>query len=455
MAGIAVSPGYSLTPSNEPMTLQSNYLGSADFDFLRVELPDLYEQEFARYGEQSISSFLRMFAAEFPSTSDLIKWTEEGRLHTIYDDATAVAATGVVTKVAHVFRKNQTVLIGQAAGIIKGIITAVTADTFTVGSYSAATLAPIVDGAVTVYVFGSEFKKGTNGMEGSITPVPEFFDNKPIIIKDKYEINGSDLAQIGWVEVDTPEGSGYLWYLKANSDTRKRFEDYLEMSMIEGEKAAAGSGAATFLGAEGGTDGLFDVVASRGNVVGGVADALVDWDTIIKRLDKQGAVAENAVYVNRVQDLAIDDMLAAQNSYGADGTSYGMFNNDKSMALTLRFQGFHRAGYDFYKSSWKYLNDAATRGGLESLPGTVNGILIPSGTKTVYDQILGKKVALPFLHIKYRSAPSEDRKFKTWLTGSAGGANNSDLDAMQVQYLSERALITLGANNFVLFQDAT
>ena len=47
------------------------------------------------------------------------------------------------------------------------------------------------------------------------------------------------MAQIGWVEVATEDGtSGYLWYLKAESETRLRFEDYLEMSVVEGEKAA-------------------------------------------------------------------------------------------------------------------------------------------------------------------------------------------------------------------------
>ena len=49
------------------------------------------------------------------------------------------------------------------------------------------------------------------------------------------------LAQIGWVEVATEDGtSGYLWYLKAESETRLRFEDYLEMSMVEGELTQAG-----------------------------------------------------------------------------------------------------------------------------------------------------------------------------------------------------------------------
>ena len=31
------------------------------------------------------------------------------------------------------------------------------------------------------------------------------FDNKPIIIKDKYAVNGSDMAQIGWIEITSEE----------------------------------------------------------------------------------------------------------------------------------------------------------------------------------------------------------------------------------------------------------
>ena len=54
------------------------------------------------------------------------------------------------------------------------------------------------------------------------------------------------MAQIGWVEVATEDGtSGYLWYLKAESETRLRFEDYLEMAMIEGEKVGAASAITT------------------------------------------------------------------------------------------------------------------------------------------------------------------------------------------------------------------
>jgi hypothetical protein len=129
-----------------------------------------------------------------------------------------------------------------------------------------------------------------------------------------------------------------------------------------------------------------------------------------------------------------------------------LFDNDIEMALNLGFTGFRR-GYDFYKSDWKYLNDPTMRGGLPATAGSgrVNGLLVPAGSTSVYDQIMGKNAKRPFLHVRYRATEAEDRRYKTWITGSAGGAATSDLDAMEVNFLSERCVCTLGANNFVLF----
>jgi hypothetical protein len=125
------------------------------------------------------------------------------------------------------------------------------------------------------------------------------------------------------------------------------------------------------------------------------------------------------------------------------------------MALNLGFTGFRR-GYDFYKSDWKYLNDPTMRGGLNqtaaTATGTITGLLVPAGSTSVYDQIMGKNAKRPFLHVRFRASEAEDRRYKTWITGSAGGATNSDLDAMEVNFLSERCVCTLGANNFVLFR---
>lgn len=356
-------------------------------------------------------------------------------------------------------RIGQTIMVSANAGAAtlynKAIVTAVntTAGTIDVAYYEAGgqTFGAAVQ--CSLFIYGSEFKKGTDGMDGSLEADDVIFENSPIIIKDKYAVSGSDMAQIGWVEVTTENGAtGYLWYLKSEHETRLRFEDYLETAMIEAVPAESGSGAAAGAGVTyKGSEGVFYVVNQRGNVwSGGNPATLGEFDSIIERLDKQGSIQENVIFLDRQFGFDIDDMLAAQNSYGVGGTSYGLFDNDMDMALNLGFKGFTR-GYDFYKTDWKYLNDPTMRGGINA--GKVNGMLVPAGSTTVYDQILGKNAKRPFLHVRYRASETEDRRYKTWVTGSAGGAATSSLDAMEVHFLSERAVCTLGANNFFIFED--
>jgi hypothetical protein len=475
-------PGFALQPSAQQVPLKTNYI--TNFDFLSQYLPDTYEKEFERYGNRTISSFLRMVGAEMPSNSDLIKWAEQGRLHVKYTNCTipAGAVTNQDTAVFQVndalipafvsaasgsiaIRVGQTVMFTNNAGgsNYKAIVTNVdtTLRQFTVAFYNALGITAGAGAIFTVFIYGSEFKKGTNGMVGSLEADDEIFDNSPIIIKDKYSVSGSDMAQIGWVEVTTENGAtGFLWYLKSEHETRLRFDDYLETAMIEAVPAEAGSGAIATSGDVGnkGSKGIFYTVNERGNVWGaGFPVSLPDFDTIVSRLDKQGAIEENVIFVDRAFSFGIDDMLATLNGYNGSGVassaSFGLFENDINMALNLGFSGFRR-GYDFYKSDWKYLNDPTMRGGLPTSAGSgkVSGLLVPAGSTTVYDQILGKNAKRPFLHVRYRASETENRRYKTWITGSAGGAETSDLDAMEVNFLSERAVCTLGANNFFLFQ---
>ena len=470
MAGqVNPTPGFDLQPSAQQIPTATNYI--TNFDFLNQYLPDTYEKEFERYGNRTLSSFLRMVGAEMPSNSDLIKWSEQGRLHTKYTNVTTTAALGddVATltvadtgvpgtsplvpsgDVSIAIRVGQTVMISGSTGSNKAIVTDVpTANTFTVAYYEAAGQAFAAAEVVSVFIYGSEFKKGTNGMDGSLEAESSIFENSPIILKDKYAVSGSDMAQIGWVEVTTENGaSGYLWYLKSEHETRLRFDDYLETSMIEA--VPMDNTNALNAAAAKGSEGVFYTVENRGNVWGGgFPVTLAEFDDIVARLDKQGAIEENVLFVNRDFGFSIDDMLAEQNSYGSGGSSYGLFDNDKDMALNLGFSSFRR-GYDFYKSDWKYLNDPTMRGGLDN--GKISGLLVPAGSTSVYDQVMGKNAKRPFLHVRYRASETEDRRYKTWITGSAGGAATSDKDAMEVHFLSERAVCTLGANNFFLFQD--
>ena len=469
-----------IKPSQSQQLLQSNYLQfntGTGKDFAQQYLPEIYEQEVERYGNRTLSGFLRMVGAEMPMTSDQVIWSEQNRLHIAYDNCVnggaantigipVRAAAAGLPAITNVVSPSQTIVAMDGAGNeLKCIVTQSVPGTgvLTVAPYTAANLAGL-GAIVKIFVYGSEFNKGSqtnnwNGVAGaqvgttniSIDPSFTQFSNSPIIIRNTYTINGSDMAQIGWVEVATEDGtSGYLWYLKAESETRLRFEDYLEMSVVEGELAAAGSQALT----DGykGTQGLFAAVADRGNVeVAFSGNNLDDFDNILKNLDTQGAIEENMLFLNRATSLEIDGMLAGVSAGANGGTAYGLFENSEEMALNLGFSGFRRGSYDFYKTDWKYLNDASTRGA-QTGPSSIEGVLVPAGTSTVYDQILGTNIRRPFLHVRYRASQTEDRRMKSWLTGSAGGAFTSTLDAMEVNFLSERCLVVQAANNFVLFK---
>ena len=483
------------TPGIIKQATASNYLDlSTNAGWGQQYVPDLMEKEAEVFGPRTISGFLAQIGAEEAMTADQVIWSEQGRLHLSYT-ATMTDNNGNIngslnggkititdhidtnaayTSGSHGIRVNDTVIISNPQAVIKALVTEVDANVVEVAPYGVADCSAISDSRtdLVVLVYGSEFAKGTSynsaaaaatDRRGSNEPVFNTFQNKPIIMKDYYEVNGSDASRIGWVEISTESGqSGYLWYLKAEADTRARFTDYVEMAMLEGELGVHGTDAVdNFLGTAGdsvGTQGLFAAIESRGNVTTGVtginaATDLAEFDAILAEFDKQGAIEEYMMFVNRSTSLAIDDMLASMNSYGAGGTSYGVFNNSEDMALNLGFTGFRRGSYDFYKSDFRYLNDKATRGGINDAAGSaaIRGVMIPAGVSTVYDQQMGKNMKRPFLHVRYRASATDDRRMKTWTTGSVGAATSA-LDAMQLHFLSERCLITQGANNFMLMK---
>ena len=500
-----------LQPTQTKALYSGNYIDFTDSSFnqwAQQFLPDVYEQEVERYGNRSIGSFLRMVSAEMPSTSDQIIWTEQGRLHTRYANivylsnsgtmptsgstpgtASAVTTGGSVGNffvptaqptslgitsqgtTAVNFKKGQTVMIqaqtsatsaiGGTGAMIKGIVTNVSGQYFQVKAYGGV---PAITNAqrFTALAYGSEFAKGSSNFTEKLDPSYATFTNSPVILKEHYSINGSDTAQIGWIEVTSENGaSGYLWYLKSEHENRLRFEDYLEMSMVEGVKQLNTGATLNFYDSAltataKGTEGFFEAIEARGNVYSGFGaqaaggGALTDFDAVLVQLDKQGAIEENMLFLDRNLSLEIDDILAQQNGGYSGGTSFGVFNNSEDMALNLGFTGYRRGSYDFYKTDWKYLNDFSTRGGFDE----IEGALVPAGTSTVYDQVLGQNIKRPFLHIRYRASETENRKMKSWVTGSVGGPSSSPIDEMRMHYLSERCLIVQGANNFVLFKNA-
>ena len=275
---ITNGPNLNSVPAPGQQALSTNYLDlNGSGGWAQQYLPDLMEQEAEVFGPRTISGFLSQVGAEEAMTADQVIWSEQGRLHLSYladidtdnvitiqsdIDGLGFAAAGITQK--HGIRKNDTLIISNATGVYKAIVVSLADGAGTAGNLSDITVAcydnvtvptagATADKGTTVLVYGSEFAKGDNydGSErrGSNEPQFKTFSNKPIIMKDYYEVSGSDASRIGWVEVASEGGqSGYLWYLKAEADTRARFNDYLEMSMLEG---IIGSDNAHTLGAGG------------------------------------------------------------------------------------------------------------------------------------------------------------------------------------------------------------
>jgi len=307
---MAITPGNSLNsvPASKPQTLATNYLDfNQDMGWAQQYLPDLMEKEAEVFGPRTISGFLSKVGAEEAMTSDQVIWSEQGRLHLSYKgkvvSATGGTASGGQIEIEkdidgndigsnHGIRVNDTIIVANSQGVTKCLVEATdTTDKIDVLPYDFASLntAGITSTDaenITILVYGSEFGKGgsyttsagQNGVDtdrrGANEPSFKTFSNKPIILKDYYEVSGSDTSRIGWVEITGEEGqSGYLWYLKAEADTRARFTDYLEMSMIESELNLADSqvdGSNLIDGSSAGagnvgTEGLFSAIETRGN----------------------------------------------------------------------------------------------------------------------------------------------------------------------------------------------
>jgi hypothetical protein len=339
----------SIIPSQQQLALQNNYLAfnAGANDFAQQYLPEVYEAEVERYGNRTLNGFLRMVGAEMPMSSDQVIWSEQNRLHVSYNNVVqggagaATFAFALPAGVSNAIFPNDTIVVMNPStgvtlkGVVKtslpgGIGQIVTAYPFTAANWDALGVAAA---NLKMFVYGSIFAKGTvgpvdNGLGAgsykSIQPSFTQYSNNPIIIKDSFQINGSDMAQIGWVEVATEDGtSGYLWYLKSESETRLRFDDYLEMAMVEGELASGAGGvsfaaqaAANIQGFGGGinaygSQGLFAAIQARGNVMSGFSagTGISDFDQVLKNLDTQGAIEENMLFLNRGLDLDFDDML--------------------------------------------------------------------------------------------------------------------------------------------------
>ena len=437
-------PGVAFTPSPTKTPTPLNYMSGTDFNFTNQYLPDTEKIIHKKYGNQRITGMLEYLGKESSFSADNFKWSEDGRLTQLGTGVTRAA--NVFTLANHTFRVNETVIVRDATGTIErqGIITVVTTNTFTALCNLVADWTAVGTTALTVYAYGAQFAKGSRGMQESLNSQVSFYENIPLIIKEMVKETGSNLTGLTWLEVSDGKGnSGFVWYFKNREDTEIRFENKIESELIMETRAEAASPA--YVAGFYGTQGLYSAMR-EGNIFGCPMAALSDADEVIDRLNKQGMISQNYLYNTVAQGAAISDMLQDQMT---NALSWGAFNNSEDMALKLDFKGFHRSGYEFYTSPCRFLDDPTGQGSNIGA-NKVHGLLIPSGSKQVYDHTNSTSATMPVLHSKYRAGYGQNRKYQMAVRDWVSGKN--EFDELKVEFQAERMLVLLGRNNTVIFQ---
>ena len=462
------SPDLRLTP--ETYTTIDTLL-KANKDFV---MPELVQS----YGDQGITGFLRLTGAvNSGGTSDQVDWWEAGRRHRTLKGAissSAVGGTAATTPGTAVFTVDDDLtgdLTDSSVGFVQAndvLMNASTGTRFLVNeapaSANAALKLETLDGSnanpdedasgVTMIHLGNIYAQGTDQPDYFTDADIKKYSNPFQIVKDRYQVNGSQATNVGWVNLG---GGDYRWFMYGEQEARKRFEDRREMMMLFGEKNAATTSHNTDndLGkAIAGSEGYFSAIEDRGinvsNANANPMDSFSEFDDLIIQLDKQGAPAEYAMYLNRKQDLAIDDMLASGISTGVTAGlagQFGAFNNDAEMAVKLGFKSFTRGGYTFHKHDWKLLNDPTLLGA----SNYIQGAMVPLAN--VADARSGMKA--PSLSLYYKEANGYSREMEHWVTGGGVmGHTNGDAgnDSMTFHYRSETALCVRAANQHVLIK---
>ena len=424
------------------------------YDFIdEVNAPDVRAQLVKQYGDQGITGFLKLTGAvNAAGTADQVQYFEEARLHQgqyVTTGFSTAGETGNITVTAAA-GDAQGALVARVGDILlnpkdgkRMYVTSIDSDGLGFNIQTLDGNNTTVDDAAVLPIVGNMWAQGTDQQSRFLQSNVVKRVNDYAIVKEVYEVSGSQATNIGYIDVG---GGDYRWYIKSEADTRQRFLDKREMTMLLGEQTSELTGIS-------GTEGYFAAIEDRGIVSDDIIDALDDLDVIVKQLDKNGAPAEYAVYANSTQMLSLDDAIAGiESGNGGLMAAYGAFNNDKDMAINLGFKSFSRGGYTFHKHNWKLLNDPSLLGQAAFGQKVASGVMIPIAS--VVDPKSGNRA--PALEMNYKSTNGYSREMEHWVTGGGVlGFTNDTQDLAKFNYRSECCLVTRAANQHVLLKQAS
>lgn len=474
---------YTATPSSAQVVTTENYVSTVDY-LNEIHKPDVNETFVRRYGDQGITGLMSLMGNKRSVANFEFSHFEEDWIHqtiTIETDVETKAITGgyqIVLdtsgytastayspiKLNHIIEfENGQVGLVAAISVNGGAFESVPGYTpDTPATPAASTVFAQVltyDGTATdvanipgvAIITGTEFAEGTDQPKG-MTPNVIRYDNTVMIIKESYEVTGSEATNMTWFKVTDPKSgkSGWLWYMKGESDTYQKFDDYMELQMLNGEKVATGATVLSGLGMRG-TEGLIDFAESGNNIPFTTSFGVADFRTVVTALDKNKGAMENTSWCGLTTSLDIDDNFrdyfgGASNNGGA---SFGMFDGGAEKAVQMGFKSFQYGGYTFHKKSYKAFNDVNLLGYTDSSSNDSKyrtAMLVVPGDSQVDAK---SRESVPSLSIRYKEAGDYSRELEHWLTGSAVLRNKTNgEDVLKSNYRTERGFEGFANNRY-------
>ncbi len=440
---LAENPGVSTTASGN---IRTSYNYISEYDYATQFEPDKMLALHPRYGNGLITGFCKVVGAEKPYNSDQVIHGEQDRLMNILRGVTVsddVFTTNAGERANA--RVGDVVIISDGIIERQGVITAVNSPTeFVVANRAAGDFG--FSNAVTVSIFSSEFPKAAGGFTEGFEHTPVFYKNYSHIIKEYYDVAESDLAHATWLK--TPQGED-RWFSYEMERTRIQFQNKMEMTHVFSKRAEAGSAAE--VAGYSGMNGIVPTIEERGNVGNGYIETLDEFDAITKRIRRQGNCTTYTSWADQDQRIRFSNMLGSVNKYSDSGANYGLFKNNKKLALHLDFESFTRNGITFHLTDWKLLNDPTLMGGENFLQTNIAAMFIPAGEKQVTTET-GAKSTNPYICIRYRKQGDVNRYMRTKIFGLNGTEIRED--KMEIQYISEQTNQVIGANEYVVVKRA-
>jgi len=440
------------TPSSMQIATTNNYISSTDFLNSMGAITDIDRGEMLveRYGTQNLTGLMEMLGNKAPVDSTSFVHYEEGFIHTKVTGTTTLNTLKFVATAPVQFTggsdgdeisaiREGDILLADGGHMIR--IGAVTqTETAVSADYVNLSGSVIPTGATPYAIVGNAFAEGTDQPAG-LTPSVIEYKNNVQIMKEAFEVTGSALTEKIWFEVEDPATgrTGYLWALKGEGDTFRRFNNICETQMIVGKGA---SGAINY------TEGLEQFAKSGNSAITGnwqtsAGDTINRLVDIVDLLDAERGAKENLLMLGHDLSLKFDLSLTVDNRFTNGGISYGAFNGSQEMAVGFGISSMYLGGYTFHKMKYDPFSYPELLG---AAGYSTEGCVIPMDSQ----RDAQSRASIPSLRIRYKAAEGYSREMEHWMEGGAGlDVKTNGIDQLKLNYRTERGFEGFANNRFV------